>query len=318
MDVRPDEPERNILHDRLNEALDSGRTLPRNFVTEVVNECAAHSSDADSKKIVFVVDEYETFFGRMRTAVVREEGLRYTVVQPLLSQLVSFSQDNLLVFVGQRPDAHHILMDQNQLSPLVRQDPFPLFTHRPDVTRTEFTMFLRRVMSKNVEFDTSFATQVFRETSGHPYLTVNLMVDFFDWMIEGQRQAGTVLGAADFDVFARERLTLPALRASKSFEFFRNMIGDGLSQMSLEREPWLFGIFSLLRSLVTEHPKSMACGLTEFRALCNSTISATGLVAEDLLRTAEMGNFLQKQAGSVRPAIPLLGRIACVASPRMG
>ena len=96
---------------------------------------------------------------------------------PCLSQMVAFSTSNLLVFLGQRPDAHAILMSQNQLSPLVRQDSFPLFEHTDGSTTSEFAQFLEKVLS-GLSMSAGFINSVYAETSGHPYLTVNLMTDF--------------------------------------------------------------------------------------------------------------------------------------------
>ena len=53
-----------------------------------------------------------------------------------------FSHENLLVFPGQEPGKHFILMDQNQIAPYVRPEPFPLFEHASG--KDEFEARLRR------------------------------------------------------------------------------------------------------------------------------------------------------------------------------
>src|SRR5205085_8822935 len=111
--------------------------LPSGFFRDAVRACT-DGRLAEETRVVFVLDEYETLFGQMAAAEHRDRELRYTVLQPLLNQMVAFSQENLLVFIGQRPDAHFILMDQNQLSPYVEQDAFPLFANDPGPGSTEF------------------------------------------------------------------------------------------------------------------------------------------------------------------------------------
>lgn len=144
---------------------------------------ASTAADQGGRRIVFIIDEYESLFALLDAYVRNDLGLKVMVALPLLSQMVDFATRNLLIFMGQRPDAYLVLSAQNQLSPLVQQYRFPLFDHVNNARDTEFTQLLSYVLSDRLPFDASFATAVFEETSGHPYLTVNLMVDFCDWLI---------------------------------------------------------------------------------------------------------------------------------------
>ena len=111
------------FYHRVRGAVESGRMVPNSFVENIVTACAP--VDIDGRRTVLIIDEYETLFGLLKNAVKDNAGLRYNVVQPILDQLVTFAHDNLLVFLGQQPDAYFILMDQNQLAPYVTQDSFP-------------------------------------------------------------------------------------------------------------------------------------------------------------------------------------------------
>lgn len=102
------------------------QSIDKGFFENAVASCAPGPSSGASR-IVFVLDEYETLFGRLKAAAESDDNVRYAIAQPLLDQMVAFTRDNLLVFLGQQPDAHYVLMDQNQLSAYMEQDAFPLF-----------------------------------------------------------------------------------------------------------------------------------------------------------------------------------------------
>ena len=142
----------NLFTEAFGSALEAGKQIAPTFVRDAIRACVK-DRDAENAKLVFVLDEYETLFERLRLAVARDRELRYAVAQPLLNQMVGFSRENLLIFIGQRPDSHYILMDQNQLSPYVKQDPFPLFEHTKGRTATEFTELVRKVLTERVGFD---------------------------------------------------------------------------------------------------------------------------------------------------------------------
>ena len=92
-----------VFYKRVRDAVGAGRMLSDTFVEEVIAECAP--VEINDRRTVLIIDEYETLFGLLKNAVKDNGGLRYTVVQPILDQLVTFAQENLLVFLGQQPDA---------------------------------------------------------------------------------------------------------------------------------------------------------------------------------------------------------------------
>ena len=320
MDQQPHAPELNIFYEEVTRVLHEGRTLPTSFLSDVVRSCATAVSpvNANAPKQALVIDEYESLFGHLDAAVRADGALRYSVVQPLLSQMVAFSIDNLLIFLGQRPDAHYILMSQNQLSPLVQQDAFPLFEHQAKGTDTEFAKFLGLVLSEKIPFGPSFTDAVYAVTAGHPYLTVNLLVDFCQWLIENNTQADAVrFTEADFWNFSRDRLTAAALRNSTHYGFFQKMLAEYLSELAREREPWLYAVTSVLYRLCRNHPRALATSVPKYKEMARDVASLVNLTSEQLLTAASRANFLAVDGGQVRPAIPLMGRLAAVAVPEI-
>lgn len=316
MDQQPQQRELNILYEQVVAAIQSGRALASSFFGDIVRDCVAAVSPNrySSPKRVLVIDEYESLFGHLEAAVRQDDALRYTVVQPLLSQMVAFSVDNLLILLGQRPDAHCIVMSQNQLSPLVRQDAFPLFEHQAEGSDTEFTKFLSLVLSPKIPFGPSFTDAVYGVTAGHPYLTVNLLVDFCQWLVENNTPAdGIRLTRADFGRFADERLTPAALRSSSYYGFFQRMLAEYLGEMARKREPWLYAVSSVLQRVCREHPRALATSVPKYKEMAGDVAALTGLTPGQLLATASQANFLATDGGRVRPAIPLMGRLAAVA-----
>ena len=174
--------------------------------------------------------------------------IRYNVVQPILNQLTSFSYENLLVFLGQEPGAHFILMDQNQLAPFVTQEPFPLFEHASGKTRGEFCVLVDKVLGGRVECASDFLDALFDETAGHPFLTANVLVEFVDWLIETKRpQSALRVDAADFGGFASRRLKADRILSSGEYEFFRRGAADAMSERGFKTNPWLFATYWILR-----------------------------------------------------------------------
>lgn len=106
-------PYDGLFYTQVLEAIEAGQQLPTDFMMDAVRSATGNHS-YDRGRYVLVLDEYETLFSRLRFALRDNYDLRYTVVQPLLSQMARFSRDNLLIFLGQQPDAHYLLMDQNQ------------------------------------------------------------------------------------------------------------------------------------------------------------------------------------------------------------
>jgi hypothetical protein len=312
-------PNANLFYDEVCKAVDAGLSVPGDFVQRIVLRCAPNA-ESDTKRFVFVVDEYETLFGRLRSALRRDPDIRYTVVQPLLNQLVGFSRDHLLVFMGQQPNAHYILMDQNQLSPYVEQDPFPLFQHNNGTITGEFSELMRKVLTDSIRFDGTFADAAYEETAGHPFLTVNLLVELVDWLIDSRRPAKDIrLTCDDFVSFAKDRLTPNRIAMSTEYDFFREAIADAISDESAKTNPWLYSVYRVLGGIGSRVQKgSFSVSQSKYVALTKELgIEQLGIGRDELLRTAAQANFLHMSAEGVQPRIRLLGRIAAAARPRV-
>ncbi len=310
-------PGEDIFIETVKKALDDRARLPRDFFRATVTKCAEVRADT-GEKIIFVLDEYETLFNELRLALERDyEKAREYVVKPMLNQIVEFSRDNLVLLIGMQPNAHNILMDQNQLSPLVQQDEFPLFDYRNGANTSEFASLLNFVLGAHVSADAAFMQVLHAETGGHPFLTVNVLVDLFEWLILNRRSAARLnLSALDFHDFASARLTPAAIRESKEYDFFRTFLGAALTPISRRRTPWLYAVCRVLLGLARHDPLNLAFPKERFAQL----IGPTGLPAghnhpEDLLRTARQANFLAVVDGTVRPRIPIMARIASAACP---
>ena len=209
----------------VKEAPDAGRRLPRDFVKKTMDELADNRS---GKKVIFVLDEYETLFNEMRLALDRDyERAREYVVKPLLNQLVEFSRENLILLIGMQPNAHNILMDQNQLSPLVVLDGFPLFEHREGPAASEFAVLVKRVVGNHVLTSPSFLGPLHAETGGHPFLTVNLLVDLFDWLRARRNPAaGLELDSDKYQAYATDRLFPEAIPTLRRIRFLPRFSGQ--------------------------------------------------------------------------------------------
>ena len=307
----------SLLYDEICAALTLGHQLPNDFFAQTINRCLP-TGQAPEHRTVLVLDEYETLFGQLSTAVDYQLRLRYTVVQPLLNQMVAFTSDNLIVFLGQQPNAHYILMDQNQLSAYVQQDAFPLFTHGSSPDEQEFTQLLRKILSNRVDFDESFADRVFVETSGHPYLTVNMMVDFVDWLIKVKRPL-TSFSSSDISAFAHTMFRRNSISITKEYSFFRDAaIRQALSSRGRRRNPWLYSVYSILRNIAIQNPESFVCTRGEFEELVSRLgMEDVGITPDYLLTTGMQANFFTSNERSVAPRIRLLARIAAVTTPEV-
>lgn len=297
-------------YERICDALDEGRRIPGTFFANLVNHCADGAA-ADSTRTVFVLDEYETLFGVLGQALRRDPGIRYTVVQPLLNQMVQFARENLLVFLGQQPDAHFILMEQNQLSPYVRQDPFPLFAHESGSEESEFARFTQKVLSQQVSMDVGFIDAVHAETAGHPWLTVNLLRDFVDFLIQQERrQSDLYLRQEDAAEFAELRLRASHISRSREYEFFRRAASEAMGERQGSDTVWLRSVYRCLSEIVRASPESMRCSMKDFTDIVARLGPGTGISADRLLSSATESNFLNHDNEWVWPKIRLLGRIA--------
>lgn len=220
--------------------------------------------------------------------------------------------------MGQQPNAHFILMDQNQLSAHVEQDSFPLFQHARGTTVGEFAQLLRRVLTDRIGFDGSFADSVYDETGGHPFLTVNVLVELVEWLISEERPArGMRLRSEDWLAFAHNRLSKQRLSLSTEYDFFREAVREALSGVP-RRNVWLFGIYSVLRRLAISAPDSFSVSHEEFeRIVKRLKLDKHGLSSDELLRTGSQANFLSYDENVVFPKIRLLGRICATVRPEM-
>jgi len=306
-------PDSNLFYEEVSDAIESGRPIPKSFLIDLVARCASGKT-ALSDRFVFILDEYETLFGRLKTSVRRTPDVRYTVVQPLLNQMVGFAAENLLVFLGQQPNAHFILMDQNQLSPYVEQDSFPLFQRGPDIGTDEFAALVRKVLTERVELKQSFLDALYSETAGHPFLTVKVLVAMLDWLIEGRRPLRDLkLSAHDFEGFHRSKLNTRELSLSPEYVFFREAISEATGTFGRTSDPWLYCVYSIMREIALASPDSLTCSMSDVDSIAaRLDVTSLGFTADYLLGTAAQANFLRVTGDNVQPKIRILGRLAGV------
>lgn len=306
-----------LFYSRVQRCLSDRSQLPNDFVLQTIGDATGLNTDL-AGRFILVLDEYETLFDRMRTAIGNDEEIRYTVVQPLLDQLAAFAREHLLVLIGQRPDAQYIIMDQNQLVPYIEQDHFPLFGHKSGSQDSELVQLLDRICAEKAEFDPAFVDAIKDETGGHPWLVVNLMVDLFDWLIERKvRAAGLRLTREEFDSFAEARLTDDRIRRVDYYKFFCRVVDDALGDTSRERTPWIYATCSLMRAASLHDREGFVLPSGEVASVLADVYAAAGrpFDADDLIDEACESNFLVKSDGGVAPRIRLLGRICRVARP---
>jgi hypothetical protein len=299
------------FYDNVRQALEGRGWIAEGFFRGLVRECAPGT--ADFQRYVFVLDEYETLFRVLANAASAEPLSRDRVAQPLLNQMVEFARENLIILVGQQPDAHFIFMDQNQLSPVVRQDRFPLFEHERDAEASELLLLLQKVFRGNIGFDAGFAWAVFEETGGHPYLTIAALVHLLDWAIGGRRVvAGPRLTASDFEAFTQGALGTSAVAGSSEYKVLINAARAALSPKGLRDSPWLHTIYTVLRGMVRQGGANFSMDPIEFGKLLKSApgFAVLGMRREEFFRTAVDANFLQFRNGGVIPRVRLLARLA--------
>lgn len=306
----------NVLFDRVTEHIESGTSVPRDFLSSFVDQ---QRGPLPESRTILLIDEYETLFSRMHYAIADDPALQFKVVQPILDQMVEFSRENLLVLVGQWPDAHYVAMDQNQLSAYVEQDHFPLFEHTKGHTYGEYWDLMKRIFQTAVEIRPSFVDTLHKETGGHPFLTVQLSISILDWVIRHRRPVGKpVLEKSDFQEFASTELTKRAISSSPEYQFFRNVAAEALSDHGATRTPWLHAIYAALKQIALDYPQELACTRGEFDTICRGlrTTETIGYDSSSLLTSGVMTNFLLAENTRVRAAIPVLARIASVAQAK--
>lgn len=313
----PPTADAGMFYERVRNALASGGMVSSGFVKDIISECAP--VNIDGRRTVLIIDEYETLFGLLRNAVKGNSVIRYNVVQPLLDQLVTLAQDNLLVFLGQQPDAHFILMDQNQLAPYVTQDSFPLFEHVQGAATGEFSKLVNKILFGRIECTATFMDALYKETGGHPFLTANVLIDFVDWLIEKRRpQSGLRLQKADFTRFSRAKLTANEILLSPEYNFFKQAAASALSEQGYRDNPWLFAAYWVLRELSGDISNAFRVSRTDFQETSSRIPVPAGERTPDcseVLRTASQANFLSYDDRNVNVRIRTLGRIAAAVRP---
>lgn len=310
--------ERSIFENSLRGLFSKNEFIEDDYFKQLVHKCAIASTQSDptGKKITFILDEYESLFGILDGIAKKDQLFKFQIVQPLLSQMVAFSTENMIIFMGQKPDAYYILPAQNQLSPLVKQHSFPLFEHHSNATNTEFSKFLKQVLTEKLPFSTGFCDAVYGETSGHPYLTVNVMVDFCDWLSNTDFYTKTeTLDESIFEAFVKGRLTTAQLSKSSSYYFFQTMLNQYLSENGKNEDYWLYLVAKILNIIATRHPKVMSCSMVDYVANAKQVGLSTMIEANQFLSKATMSNFLKNDGGTVKPGIRIMARLAACAIP---
>lgn len=310
--------ERAVFENSIRGLLTRNGFIEDDYFQKLVHKCAVASTQSDptGKKITLILDEYESLFGILDGIAKRDPLFKYQIVQPFLSQIVAFSSENMIIFMGQKPDAYYILPAQNQLSPLVKQHSFPLFEHHLNATDTEFPKFLKQVLTEKLPFSAGFCNAVYEETSGHPYLTVNVMVDFCDWLIKTDFYTSEkVLDKSIFDAFVKVRLTIGQLSKSNFYQFFQTMLNQYLSDHGKNEDYWLYLIAKILNTIATRHPRAMSCSTIDYVANAKQAGLSTMIEANQFLSKATMSNFLKNDGSTVRPGIRIMARLAACAIP---
>ncbi|MEE1878647.1 hypothetical protein V0R55_00620 [Pseudomonas soli] len=318
MDQVTDQSHHNIFEQRIKEALQASMPIPNDFFEKVTRECLVGAGiEKSNGKVIFLLDEYETLFGMLDAMASANPMIKFNVGLPLLSQMVRFASKNLLIFMGQSPDAYHIFPAQNQLSPLVKQHHFPLFEHHVGAADSEFGQFLKKVLTQNLQYTSSFIDAVYAETSGHPYLTVNLMVDFCDWLTINNVAAASSLDANRFDQFAKARLTLSVLSRSPYYPFFKYQFSGYLSDQTRKSELWLYAVARVLHQIGLKHPRALSCPIARYNELATQSLAGSTTTPQVLLVSGTRSNFLKHDDGHVKPAVRLMARLAACSTPEI-
>ena len=216
-----------------------------------------------------------------------------------------------------QPDAHFILMDQNQLAPYVRQDPFPLFEHVAGSRAGEFGQLVAKVFTDRIDCDPGFPGSLDDETAGHPFLTVNVLCSLVDWLIEQKRpHRGLSLNQGDFVEFQKAKLQRRHLAISRDCDFFRRAATDAMGHRGYDTNRWLFTVYWVLREIGGSGTADLSIKRDDL-ANVMERIPAPGPLpdANEILRTASQANFLQYDENRVRVRIRTLGRLATAIRP---
>ena len=295
----------------LGSATKSGEMLAEGFVEASIRKCDRRG-DHEHSRLVLILDEYEKLF-RHFTVHEDDHRMRLLVLEPFLDQLVAFASENLLVLLGQQPDAHFVLMDQNQLAPYIRQEAFPLFEHRRGTVGGEFAELVSKVFGGKITFSPDFADVLYDEVAGHPWLTVNTLVEFVEWLIENEWNLRDRVNGEDFRRFCSERMSGMELPLRREFSFFRDYASRNMSVTGYRSNPWIYTVYWILHQI---GPGTVT--VEEFKGLVERIPKPgrRGLPAWDVvLQQASLANFLHRESNEVSVRIPLLGRISASARP---
>ena len=303
-----------MLFERVCDALDGLQPLPRDFLRRLVAQ-AAPMGVAPARGSILILDEYDRLFGRLRAAGRRNEDARHLVIQPLLDQLVEYATENLLILLGQQPNAHYIFMDQNQLSAYVQQEPYPLFSHEKGSSRGEFWDLIGRTFQQTLRFDPSFANAIHDETGGHPFLTVNLLRDYVDWLISTDVIPSQVtLTRSQFEKFAVTHLSSRSISLCRHYEYFRSAASEALSEDGATDSPWAHATYSVVRELgLHGSGPNMAVARSVIEERVTRVVDRVGLSGftfESFVASAAQSNFVEVWDDMIAARIPLLARIA--------
>jgi hypothetical protein len=170
-------------------------------------------------------------------------------------------------------------------------------------------------MSSHVELDPDFVNCVYRETGGHPFLTGKLLVSFWDWLIKNKRPFSCLapIRSELFLEFAGSSFDHTSIAYNHEYVMFQKAAASHLSPVGREREPWLHGVYSILRSLVLSSPETFSLPEGDFVRLAERDCPA--IPPYELLSSGVRANFLTFEDGVVCPRIRLLGRIAAAVRP---
>lgn len=303
-----------MLFEEVCDALDKMVPLPRDFLRTIVAR-AAPMGDSKNRGSILIVDEYDRLFGRLRSAGRMNDDARNLVIQPLLDQFVEFATENLVILLGQQPNAHFIFMDQNQLSAYVQQEPYPLFSHETNKHESEFHELVRRTFQKTLQFDTSFVDSIYEETGGHPFLAINLLRDFVDWLIAKKViPSKTLLTSELFKEYAAHGLTHASIGRSRHYHYFRSAASEAMSKESMVQSPWIYAAYKLLRYLAMEcGSESIAMDQSTIEEYVASTLSEAHLnsyTTDSFLASAAESNFIEFSNDQIKAKIPMLARIS--------
>jgi hypothetical protein len=148
-------------------------------------------------------------------------------------------------------------------------------------------------------------------------LTVNLLVDFVDWLIAQNWTLGDLhFDTNIFDDYSRARLHARAIGISKEYDFFSHAIMEATGYSEKENNPWLYAIYNVMRAMALDSCPSFRLSRTDFDNIVDRmALQNKGIRPDYILSTGIQGNFFIFERNEVMPKIRLLARIASVSNP---